>query len=98
MKIVEYKQGETKVWCDGEKIIIKNPTGAKHVEANIDQIFGMGEFKKIHLVKYTEEYDKKKFRAPYELTSGYIPVRAQKDLKDKGYPGLKEKDYGKLFS
>lgn len=98
MKIVEYKQGMTSVWCDGEKLIIKNPTGKKHVKDNVEQIFGMGEFDKIVEVAYFEDFDRKKFKAPYEAASGYIPERARTDLKSgKGHPGTKEKDYLGMF-
>jgi hypothetical protein len=80
---VTYTQGMTRVWSDGEKIIIKNKSGIKWVKDNIEQIFGMGEWDKIVGVAYSEyEHPKKKdsrIRA-YECVSGYIPSRVVEEL------------------
>jgi hypothetical protein len=54
MGTVTYKQGMTTVWSDGEKVVIKNPSSFTHVEVNVDNIFGVGEFKKLWKVKYFE--------------------------------------------
>ena len=84
MAQVEYKQGMTLVWCDGEKIIITNPTGTRHLEDNVDRIFGVGEYKKIFHVKYSFEQEEIKTwhtARGIKLISGYIPQRAVEDLK-----------------
>jgi len=82
-KIVEYKQGMTEVWSDGEKITVNNKSGIKWVKTNIEQIFGIGEWEKIRLVAYTEIHHSKSksnnIRA-YECISGYIPQRVIDDL------------------
>jgi hypothetical protein len=89
MKEVEYKQGMTTVWSDGEKVVIKSPMGKDHIKTNVEQIFGVGEFDKLHAVKYTE--DLAKTGRDYELVTGYIPSRVKQDL---GYlrSKIKEKD------
>ncbi len=83
-KEVKYKQGMTHVWTDGEKIVITNTSGMKHVATNVDNIFGLGEWQKIHRVMYMEQnpgprnvnYEVK----TYECVSGYIPQRAIDDI------------------
>ena len=82
---VRYNQGMTKVWSDGEKIVVTNTSGVKHVEFNVDQIFGMGEWFKIHNVLYTESRPRRNLysdKVPYECVSGYIPQRVIDDLQD----------------
>jgi len=80
---VEYSQGMTKVWSDGEKITVKNKSGIKWIKINIEQIFGVGEWNKIQEVAYNEIHHPKKpdktVRA-YECVSGYIPQRVFNDL------------------
>jgi hypothetical protein len=92
MKIVEYKQGMTSIWCDGEKIIIKNPNGSEYVKDNVEQIFGMGEYAKIYTTRYSDAL-LNKYGGPFEISSGYIPERAVKDLKKAGD---KNKFFGEL--
>lgn len=82
---VEYKQGMTTAWSDGEKLTIKNPTGKRHVKTNIEQIFGMGEFDKIREYAYIEEETRSKSNVlaiEYLIVSGYIPERVNNDYKD----------------
>lgn len=83
---VTYKQGMTEVWTDGEKIKVTNPAGAKHIEENVDRIFGVGEYKKIYDSRYIfEEKVGKHNTVAREVTliGGYIPQRAKDDLKDQ---------------
>lgn len=85
MKEIKYSQGMTNVWSDGDKISIKNAAGKKWVEVNVDEIFGVGEWKKIHDVMYSEYDLSKDYRAEsnaYECVSGYIPSRVINDLRD----------------
>ena len=95
MKSVNYKQGMTKVYVDEEKIVITNSTGKQHIKANVEQIFGMGEFDKIYKVKYSEEIKAKAWN-PHskrvEIVSGYIPQRALDDMAEQSLPGNKEED------
>ena len=77
MKEVNYKQGRTKVWSDGDKIVVRNPSDKRHCLQNVDQIFGVGQWKRILDVAYTvvdEKYN-------YEVISPYIPDRVLKDLE-----------------
>jgi hypothetical protein len=106
MKNVEYKQGMTHVYCDVDKVVVTNRAGRSHVEANVDQIFGMGEFKKLQTHASSEEL--KSFKAPnphakkYEMISSYIPKRAADDLGlskrkqkqnyEEHFPGLSNND------
>lgn len=86
MKEVKYKQGMTNVWSDGDKIIVRNDAGIKWVEANVDEIFGVGEWNRIYSVMYMESDLSKDFRATsnaYECVSGYIPLRVNEDLKEE---------------
>jgi len=82
---VEYKQGMTEVWSDGEKITVRNKSGIKWVETNVEQIFGMGEWHNIQHVAYMEVHHAKnrhnKIRT-YECVSGYIPQRVFDDLAE----------------
>lgn len=80
MKEVTYKQGMTTVWSDGDKIKITSPIGKNHIEANVDQIFDPGIWKKIHDVHYNESLDAT--GRNYECISGYIPKRVLDDLID----------------
>jgi len=97
---VTYKQGMTTVWSDGEKVVIRNPSGSTHVKTNVEQIFGMGEFDKLWDVKYFEEF-KTNAGNPhskrYNLTSGYIPERIKIDLQEQSLPGIEEKDLIKEY-
>lgn len=103
----EYQQGMTKVHVDFDKIVITNTSGKQHVKANVDEIFGVGEFNKIHQVRFSEELKKPKrsmnpHARTYELVSNYIPERAMVDMglvkpkKEKvpedQLPGLKAED------
>jgi len=92
MKSVEYSQGMTKVYCDKDKVVITNPSGTSHLEANVDEIFGVGEYNKIFAVNYTYDVVRSKFNphsSRVELVSGYIPLRARQDLNmEKSLPGL----------
>jgi hypothetical protein len=99
MKSIEYKQGMTHVYCDADKVVITNRAGRSHVEANVDQIFGLGEFSKLKESASSEEL--KAFRAPnphakkYEMVSSYIPQRALDDLgikKNKYFSGIDKND------
>ena len=85
MNEVKYSQGMTKVWSDGDKISVINESGIKFVKYNIEQIFGMGEWKKIHGAIYFEVDNLKNHSndiRTYECVSGYIPKRVVKDLKE----------------
>ena len=86
--MVEYEQGMTKVWSDGEKIVIHNRSGKKWVKDNVERIFGMGEWDKIHSVAYTEVNQIKTthVKANYECVSGYIPQRVINDLASQPDP------------
>lgn len=92
---ITYTQGMTIVWSDGEKITVNNRGGRKWVEDNVDQIFGLGEWKKIQKVAYVE-YDHPPSRnknnkvQAYECVSGYIPERVINDLKSKPIEGKEE--------
>lgn len=80
---VHYKQGMTAVWSDGDKIIIRNKSGPKWVEVNVDNIFGTGEWKKIEAAKYFDlEYPTSPSSnvKAYECVSGYIPERILIDI------------------
>lgn len=92
-QVVEYKQGMTEVWSDGEKITVKNKSGIKWVKVNVDQIFGVGEWDKIQLVAYGEIHHPKKpdktIRA-YECLSGYIPQKVFDDLATQPDPAEDE--------
>lgn len=96
---VEYKQGMTNVFCDYDKVVVKNPTGRTHVEANVDQIFGVGEFFKLLEYKAVEDIPKS-YRGEYVLISTYLPARAKKDLDAKmeeSLPGIGAKDFMKEY-
>jgi len=83
---VEYKQGMTQVWSDGEKITVVNKAGIKWVKDNVEQIFGMGEWEKIHDALYFEVAHIKNRTnniKTYECISGYIPQRVIDDLKEE---------------
>jgi len=94
---VEYKQGMTTVWSDGEKVVVTNPNGNSHIRANVENIFGMGEFTNLDSVRYSMHLDGKS----YEMISGYIPQRVKDDLleqQEKNLPGVSAKDImGKYF-
>ena len=83
---VEYKQGATVVWTDGEKLVVTNRTGKEHVKANVEEIFGVGSWEKIHKHKYSEETKQNPGGNPYSKTytliSPIIPKRAVEDLND----------------
>jgi len=84
---VTYKQGMTTVWTDGEKIIIKNPTGFTHVKANVENIFGMGEYDKIADTHYTMDEGVGRLNTvarEWKMVGGYIPQRALDDLEAQG--------------
>ena len=87
MNEVNYEQGMTKVWSDGEKIVVTNTSGIKHVEYNVEQIFGMGEWYKIQNVAYSQVNEKaRNVNFPvrtYERVSGYIPQRVIDDLAEQ---------------
>jgi hypothetical protein len=88
-EFVKYKQGSTEAWSDGDKIIITNPSGKKHLEYNVDQIFGLGEYAKIVEVNYSFEEERtfNPHAKEIKIISGYIPQRVVDDLglvKDKG--------------
>lgn len=80
MNEIEYKQGMTTIWSDGDKVIVKNPTGDKHVKANIEWVFGVGEFEKMVEVEYASEMENNRF---YSMSTGYIPKKLKTDLKMK---------------
>ena len=76
------------------------------MEANVDRIFGVGEYKKIKKVAYTEKLvdarGANSLAKAYELVSGYIPKRAVNELKnldlEESLPGVKGEDIvGKYF-
>jgi hypothetical protein len=96
MTEVTYKQGMTTVWSDGEKVVITNPSQRRHIKANVEQIFGMGEYDKLYAALYTESETinpgLNTLSKTIEITSGYIPERVTKDLLDKKTPGIKESD------
>jgi len=87
MKEVTYKQGMTEIWSDGEKITVNNKSGIKWVETNVDQVLGVGEWKKIQKVAYSELQHPKKsdgnLARAYECVSGYIPQQIFDDLKEE---------------
>jgi len=86
MKSINYKQGMTKVYVDKEKLVITNTSGKQHIKANVDEIFGVGEFDKIYAVKYFENVTPGRLNPhakTVEITSGYIPERALVDLGKK---------------
>jgi hypothetical protein len=85
MDEVNYTQGMTTVWSDGEKIKITNESGLRHVQQNVDDLFGKGECEKIRAVMYmeTDHSINRKFKANgYECISGYIPQVVLDDLAD----------------
>jgi len=91
---VEYKQGMTTAWSDGEKLTVKNPAGKRHVKANIEQIFGVGEFEKIKDHAYIEEETRSRtniLAIEYLLVSGYIPKRVEDAYKDYTKDNLTKK-------
>lgn len=94
-KSVEYKQGATTVWSDGEKVVIKNPNGKHYIKDNVERIFGLGEYDKLYNVKYSEDVVRSKINPlaqAVEIVTGYIPQRVKKDLGMK-----KDSDYTKFF-
>lgn len=93
--MLKYKQGMTTVLVDEDKTVVKNPTGITHVETNVDQIFGIGEFDKLVEHKYVEE--NRGYRNGYTLISGYTPKKSQADLKDSGKERLSAKDLMKDY-
>lgn len=98
MSEVEYKQGMTVAWSDGEKLVIKNTSGPTHVKTNVDQIFGLGEFDKIHDARYSLDIEVDKhnpFSKRYELVSGYIPQRVIDDLDEDKDEDLVSKYFNK---
>jgi len=93
-KEVNYKQGMTTVWSDGEKLVVRNNSGKKHVQTNVDHIFGLGTWDKVYDVKYTEEEIRSRtnpMNKHYELVSPYIPTRVLEDLGMKKYSDYTEK-------
>ena len=109
--MMRYTQGMTEVYVDEDKIVITNKNGNQHVKANVEQIFGMGDFDKIREVKYSEELTRDKrshnfHSRQYELVSGYIPRRAledmgkevePEDIDESSFPGLKAEDLIKEY-
>ena len=84
-KHVEYKQGNTVVWSDGDRLTVTNSSGKRHVEQNVDQIFGKGEWDRIWEVKYIEDGQKgSAFASEYKCISGYIPQLVKDDLDKLG--------------
>ena len=95
MNEVNYKQGMTTAWSDGEKLVIKNKSGRQHIKANIEQIFGMGEYDKILEVKYFEDSRRGRINPhsrSIEIVSADIPKRVKLDLEKKSLPGIKDED------
>ena len=84
MKEVNYKQGKTEVWSDGDKVVVKTKGDKRHCLQNVEQIFGMGQWDRIKDVAYsiTDE----KFN--YEVISPYIPQRVLDDLGIDNNEGL----------
>lgn len=83
---VTYKQGMTEVWTDGEKIKITNPSNPRHVEENVDRIFGVGEYQKIYESRYMVEERVGRHNTlarEFLLLGAYIPQRAVDDLADQ---------------
>jgi hypothetical protein len=92
---VEYKQGMTKAWSDGEKVVITNPNGPQWLEENVDRIFGMGEYAEIRKVEYSYKVRQSPVNAMAKsitITSGYIPQRVLDDLLDMKSNGTSAKD------
>lgn len=80
---VKYTRGMTTVWSDGEKITIVNAAGIRWVNVNVDELFGVGEWDKIHesiYFKVDHVKDKTTSIRKYECVSGYIPQRIIEDL------------------
>lgn len=96
MNEIAYQQGNTKVWSDGEKLVITNNSSDSHLETNVDEIFGVGEYQEILAVNYLYEikpnpgniHSKK-----IEIISGYIPARVMADLQLDG----EKKNYSEFF-
>lgn len=85
MKEVNYNQGMTNVWSDGEKITVVNEAGTRWIKDNVEQIFGMGEWDKIEAAIYFKIdhlRDKVNLIRKYECCSGYIPQRVIDDIRD----------------
>lgn len=85
-KNVQYQQGQTKVWSDGEKVVITNSSGKKHIEHNFDQIFELGEFAKLYKVKINESIKPgviNPLSKSVEIISNYVPKKVLEDLKGK---------------
>lgn len=80
MAVVEYKQGMTKIWSDGEKLTITNPVGRAHIKTNLDALFGLGVYEKLREVAYLEVCPQNR---NYELVTGFIPKKVKQDLKVK---------------
>jgi hypothetical protein len=82
---VNYEQGMTKVWSDGEKITVINEAGTRWLKDNVEQIFGMGEWAKIEQAIY---FKVDHLRSPennirkFECISGYIPQRVLEDIQE----------------
>ena len=78
---VEYRHGMTKVWSDGEKVVITNETGnTAHVATNIDQIFGLGTYAEMREFSYVE--NREPSGRNYTLITGIVPDKVKNDLKD----------------
>lgn len=87
---MKYKQGNTTVWSDGEKLVIKNKSGRQHIKNNIDSLFGEGEYDKIYKVKYYENSTPSKtnkYAKHIEICSGYIPPAVKLDIQKESLPG-----------
>lgn len=86
MAEVNYRKGNTHIYSDGEKVTIINETSKNHVQQNVDDILGEGEYAKLVKAKYLEEYKNQgkgysPFSKRYELISSYIPEVIKKELK-----------------
>jgi len=97
MSEYEVKIGMTRIWTDGDKIVIQNPSGKHTVRTHVDKICGKGEFEKIKAAAYLESNDSygkggNPFARRYEMISGYIPPYLLDKIMEQKVNGLKEED------
>lgn len=101
---VMYKFGKyMEVHCNGSngRTIIINEISDKHIEHQFDEIFGLGEYKKLskHIVTHSKEKNTNNpYSVKHTIIADYLPKQAKKDIEEASLPGIKKEDLiGKYF-
>ena len=82
------------------RTIIINEIGDKHIEYQFDEIFGLGEYKKLHkyLVTHNRERNTNNPNSVrHTIVADYLPRQAKKDIKYEKEDSNKEDLINKFF-